>query len=121
MQRMFGHRRFGRRRHLLEVAELEPNVEPVLEGRDAELVQTRDLRPSPRQSGDIGERGSPPAFDRVAELRHGTRGISAFECLPAGVALALEDGGVQLRGVDRQRIGPALTSQPVGTEQSAQQ
>ena len=108
-------------RHELVVApECELRVVQKFDRLQAALLESGRLRVSHRLLGEVGERGSAPETERVAEILGCVRWPPGREGLGSALDQALVAGQVELVGIESQRVARAMRFDPVRPERLAE-
>ena len=103
-QRVLGDERLELADELRVAAEREVGVDPLLERREAELLEPDDRGLRERLVGEVGERGAAPERERLAQRRRGRSASPAGAVRLALAEQALEAVQVELLGLELERV-----------------
>jgi hypothetical protein len=84
--------------------ERELRLDPLLQSRQAKLVEALDIDPGKRLEFEIGERSAAPEQFGLAQLRHSPRWIGVLERLPTLGDKLLEPVQIELSGLDAEDV-----------------
>jgi hypothetical protein len=116
-EHVLGDQRLELRHKLALAAERQVRVDAVLERREPQLLQPRDLALRVRLAAELGERLAVPERERVAQER---RPLGRIVVLPRPGDQRLEPRGVDLVRRDVQQITGRARPDPLGADQLAQ-
>ncbi len=97
-------------------AEPEISLDPLLDGGEAQLLQSKPLTPGERVTFELGERRALPHAEGLAETAGGGGWLQA----PRLDDEILEPLQVELAGFDAKRISRATRLDPVTAQELAQ-
>ena len=103
-ERMLGDEPFELGRELPVPAERELRLDPLLDGLDAQLLEPGALGGGERIVRELGQRGSAPELERLAERRRRCRGVAVGEQPAPLPEEPLEPQRVDLAGVDFEHV-----------------
>jgi hypothetical protein len=103
--RMLGDQRLQLADELAVAAEREPGLDALLERREPQVVEPRDLRLRERLVGEVGERRAAPECHRLVEHRERPLGVARRQGTPA-----LADQPLEPVRVERSRLQPELVA-----------
>ena len=116
-QGMFLHQGRHLGHDLCMPAQVEVRLDPLLEGAEAHLLQSRDRRLSERVVGEVRKRRPAPQCERLVQLVRSRRRVRSRGLL----AQPLEAVEVDPAGLDPQRIARRPREDGVGAEHAPQQ
>ena len=87
---MASHQRLQLTNERAVLAEHEVGVDPILDGRESQLIEPQGLRPGPSATATIGQGVASPETQGVAQLRRRTRGVTFDERAVPGHRESLE-------------------------------
>ena len=82
--------------HVVVPAEREIGLDPLLDCREPELLEPRDLALRERVVGEVRQRWAAPDLERFAQRRLGLLGLPCGQGAPAVLEQPLEAVGVEL-------------------------
>ena len=102
------------------LAEREVGLDPILNRRDARLLEPADLRLGKLLICEVGKRLAAPEGQRVSKRRRGALEVALIEGPAPLAGELLEAIGVDLPRPDLERVAAATGDEDLGVEQLAQ-
>ena len=115
-KRVLGDERLELRHELVLAAERQVGVDPLLDGREALLLEARDLALGERLVAEVGQRLPVPERERLAQAGRPLLGIGQGARLPDE---QLEPAQVDLARRDVQQVAGRPRPDPLGADQLA--